>query len=71
VSIVKTTGVSNALKHHSAVIYKDSMLVVGGQTESNQFDSCFKVLQMDTLEWIQLPGFAVIQGSICAVYNTK
>lgn len=71
VRIVKTTGISNALKHHSAVMFKDSMLVVGGQTESNQFDSCFKVLQMDTLEWIQLPGFAVIQGSICAVDNTK
>ena len=51
----KTTGFSaGARKNHCATVYKKSMIVYGGQTESGAFTTDMLVLQLDYMEWMKV-----------------
>ena len=51
----KTTGYSaGARKNHCATIYKKSMIVYGGQTESGVFYNEMIVCHLDHMEWMKL-----------------
>lgn len=51
----KTTGFSaGARKNHCATVYKKSMLVCGGQTESGAFTTDMLVLHLETFEWVKI-----------------
>mmetsp|Transcript_24891 Transcript_24891/g.33333 ORF Transcript_24891/g.33333 Transcript_24891/m.33333 type:complete len:137 (+) Transcript_24891:340-750(+) len=72
----KTTGFSaGARKNHTATVYKKSMLVYGGQTESGAFCTDMLVLHLEYMEWMKIQlkqGMApFIQGACCSVYSNK
>ena len=51
----KTTGYSaGARKNHVATIYKKSMIVYGGVTESGVFYNEMIVCQLDSFEWMKI-----------------
>ncbi len=51
----KTTGFSaGARKNHVATVYKKSMVVYGGQTESGVYYNEMIILQLDYLEWMKI-----------------
>ena len=75
-TVVKTTGFSaGARKHHVASVYKKSMIVYGGQSESGVFCNEMIVLQLEYLEWMKIQlktGMApFIQGACCSVQNNS
>lgn len=52
---LKTVGYSaGARKHHVATVYKKSMIVYGGQSESGVFYNEMIVLQLEFLEWMKI-----------------
>ena len=54
-SQVKTTGFSaGARKNHCATIFKRSMVIYGGQTESGLFFNEMLVLHLDYMEWAKI-----------------
>ena len=72
----KTTGYSaGARKNHCATVYKKSMIVYGGQTESGVFYNEMIVLHLEFMEWmkVQLKQGMVpfIQGACCTVQINK
>ena len=72
----KTTGFSaGARKNHCATVYKKSMLVYGGQTESGAFTNDMLVLHLEYMEWMKIQlkqGMApFIQGACCSVLSHK
>lgn len=53
--VSKTNGLSvGARKNHCATVFKNSMLVYGGQTENGVFVSDMIVLQFDNMEWMKV-----------------
>ena len=71
-NVLKTTGFSaGARKHHVATVYKKSMIVYGGQSESGVPYNEMIVLQLEYLEWMKIQlkqGMApFIQGACCSV----
>jgi hypothetical protein len=55
INILKTRGVSiGARKNHSAVAYKGSMVVYGGQSENGMLSQDMIVYHLDTSEWVKL-----------------
>lgn len=53
--VLKTTGFSaGARKHHVASVYKKSMIVYGGQSESGVLYNEMIVLQLEFLEWMKI-----------------
>lgn len=51
----KTTGFSaGARKNHTATIYKKSMIVYGGQTESGVFYNEMIVCHLEYMEWMKI-----------------
>ena len=51
----KTTGFSaGARKNHVATVFKKSMIVYGGQTESGAYYNEMIILQLDYLEWMKV-----------------
>lgn len=76
IGIIKTKGTSiGARKNHSAVCYKGSMVIYGGQSENGMFAHEMIVFHMDNYEWakISLKGPNLpqpfVQGGVCAVFN--
>jgi hypothetical protein len=74
IGILKTKGTSiGARKNHSAVCYKGSMVIYGGQSENGMFAHEMIVFHMDNYEWakISLKGLNLpqpfVQGGVCAV----
>lgn len=75
IEVVKCKGQSiGSRKNHSAVAYKGSMIVYGGQTENGMISPDMIVFHMDTAEWVKLVVKAnnmmmlpVIQGGACSV----
>ena len=54
-TVMKTGGFSaGARKNHCATMYKKSMIVYGGQSESGVFYNEMIVLHMEYLEWAKL-----------------
>ena len=75
-TVQKTQGFSaGARKNHCATMYKKSMIVYGGQSESGVFYNEMIVLHMDYLEWAKLhlkSGMQPFtQGACCSVYAPK
>lgn len=75
-SVCKTAGFSaGARKNHTATVYKKSMVVYGGQSESGIFHNDMIVCHLDHLEWMKITlkqGMApFIQGASCSVISTK
>lgn len=55
IEVVKAKGVSiGARKNHTAVVYKTSMVVWGGQTENGMIAQDMLVYHMDTKEWVKI-----------------
>ena len=51
----KTTGFSaGARKNHCATVFKKSMIVYGGQTESGVFYNEMIVLHLEYMEWMKI-----------------
>jgi hypothetical protein len=79
VEVLKCKGVSvGPRKNHSAVVYKGSMIVYGGQTENGMAAQDMLVFHMDSCEWVKLSlkqtnatMQPVIQGGACAVIPPK
>ena len=72
----KTSGFSaGARKNHVATVFKKSMVVYGGQTESGIFLNEMIVCHLDQMEWMKLQlkqGMApFIQGACCSVVSQK
>lgn len=72
----KTTGFSaGARKNHCATVYKKSMVVYGGHTESGAFVTDMLVLHLEYMEWMKVQlksGMApFIQGACCSVISTR
>jgi hypothetical protein len=74
IDILKTKGVSiGSRKNHTAVPYKGSMIIYGGQTENGMVSQDMIVYHMMSQEWVKLqlkPVTSmppVIQGGACAV----
>ena len=56
IHVVKTNGYSaGARKNHVAAIFKKSMIVYGGQTESGIFYNEFLCMHLEFLEWVKIP----------------
>ena len=79
INILKTKGVSIGVrKNHSAVIYKGSMVVYGGQSENGMMSQDMIVFHLDTHEWVKI-GFKqgpftqqpFIQGGMVSVVGIK
>ena len=75
-TVMKTTGFSaGARKNHCATMYKKSMIIYGGQSESGVFYNEMIVLHMEYLEWAKLhlkSGMQPFtQGACCSVYAPK
>lgn len=71
-SVLKTTGFSaGARKHHVAAVFKKSMVIYGGQSESGVFYNEMIVLQLEYLEWMKIQlknGIQpFVQGACCSV----
>jgi hypothetical protein len=71
-SVLKTSGFSaGARKHHVACVFKKSMLVYGGQSESGVYCNEMIVLQLEYLEWMKIQlktGMQpFVQGACCSV----
>lgn len=71
---MKTKGVSiGSRKNHTAVPYKGSMIIYGGQTENGMVSQDMIVFHMSSSEWVKLqlkPSTSmlpVIQGGACSV----
>lgn len=57
INILKTKGVSIGVrKNHSAVNYKGSMVIYGGQSENGMMQEEMIVFHLDTHEWVKI-GF--------------
>ena len=74
--VLKTTGFSaGARKHHVASVYKKSMIVYGGQSESGVLYNEMIVLQLEFLEWMKIQlksGMApFVQGACCSVQGNN
>jgi hypothetical protein len=55
IEVCKPKGVSiGARKNHTAVCYKGSMVVYGGQTENGMIAQDMIVFHMDTNEWVKI-----------------
>lgn len=55
IEVLKAKGVSiGSRKNHTAVVYKGSMLVYGGQTENGMISQDLIVFHLDTHEWVKL-----------------
>ena len=72
----KTTGFSaGARKNHTATVYKKSMVIYGGQTESGVFYNEMIVCHLEYLEWMKIQlkqGMApFVQGASCSVVSHK
>ena len=72
----KTTGFSaGARKNHVATVFKKSMVIYGGQTESGAFYNEMIVCHLEYLEWMKIQlkaGMApFIQGACCSVTSVK
>ena len=53
--VVKTKGIpASARKNHTAVVYKKSMLVFGGQIENGSFELDMITLNLDNFEWLKI-----------------
>jgi|LakMenE01Jun11ns_1017448.scaffolds.fasta_scaffold9253692_1 hypothetical protein len=42
------------IKNHCSTVFKNSMVVYGGQNEAGNCDAAMKVLQLDNYEWIKV-----------------
>ena len=76
-TIVKTVGQAvNSRKNHTAVTYKNSMVVFGGASENDFIFSDMLVLNFEDCEWTRIPfsgyqGACFTQGAACTVVARK
>ena len=74
--MVKTTGYGcGSRKSHCSTIYKDTLMVYGGQSETGFFYNEMIVLYMETLEWVKIDlkraMIPFTQGACCSVSAPK
>lgn len=72
----RTTGLQpGARKNHCATVYKKTMIVYGGQTESGAFQSEMFALHFEYMEWMKIglkQGMQPFtQGACCSVLSSK
>lgn len=76
-TIVKTVGQAvNSRKNHTAVTYKNSMIVFGGASENDFIFSDMLVYNFEDCEWTKIPfsgyqGSCFTQGAACTVVARK
>jgi hypothetical protein len=53
-NLIKPKGNVMPIKNHCSTVFKNSMVVYGGQNEAGNCDAAMKVLQLDNYEWIKV-----------------